>query len=163
MFYYDTIQTSVGNLFVVCDDNYLLKVGFQDDFNKHIDSSTPIYQYAPEHPICQLVIKQLREYFAGERKNFEIPLRIKGTDFQMQVWEALNGISYGTLKCYQDIAMEINRPLAVRAIGQANRRNPIPIIIPCHRVIGKNNALTGYAGTKIDIKEKLLKLEGAIV
>jgi len=121
------------------------------------------YVYAPEDPLCEMVTSQLKEYFAGSRSSFEVPYNIKGTPFQKEVWNALCNIPYGEVVCYQDIAVTINRPLAVRAIGQANRRNPLPIVIPCHRVIGKNKELLGYAGDKIGMKEELLKLEGVLV
>ncbi|CAG9620542.1 methylated-DNA--[protein]-cysteine S-methyltransferase [Sutcliffiella rhizosphaerae] len=159
MFYYDYFESPIGTLYIVCEENYLVKIEFGDDFL--INAQQP-FKYDSSHAVCSMVINQLKEYFNGNRKSFDVPLRFNGTDFQMQVWEALNGITYGKVKSYQDIAVEINRPLAVRAIGQANKRNPIPIIIPCHRVIGKNKSLVGYAGDKIDMKEKLLTLEGSL-
>ncbi len=106
----------------------------------------------------QTAIQQLSEYFAGTRRQFELPLCLNGTVFQKQVWTELTQIEYGDTATYSDIASAINRPAAVRAVGAANGRNPISIIVPCHRVIGKNGHLTGYAwGTKI--KAKLLALE----
>jgi methylated-DNA-[protein]-cysteine S-methyltransferase len=105
--------------------------------------------------------RQLEEYFKGERDEFTLPLKIEGTDFQREVWKALSEIPYGSTCSYGDIAKRINRPKAVRAIGQANKANRFPIIIPCHRVIGKNNSLTGYAGKQVDKKEILLSLEYA--
>lgn len=162
MFYYSSLNTIIGKIFIICDEEYLIKIEFEDDFLK-LESIGQRYVSDPDHPICKLVTNQMEEYFLGRRSNFNVPLKMNGTDFQLEVWQALSNISYGEVKCYQDIAKEINRPLAVRAIGQANRRNPIPIVIPCHRVIGKNKALVGYAGDKIGIKEKLLKLEGVMV
>lgn len=102
--------------------------------------------------------KQLREYFAGKRKDFSLPLELKGTDFQKKVWRALQKIPYGKTVTYSDIAKSIGKPKAVRAVGQAINRNPISIIIPCHRVIGKDGSLTGYAGG-LWRKEWLLKHE----
>ncbi|MFC3883339.1 methylated-DNA--[protein]-cysteine S-methyltransferase [Bacillus songklensis] len=104
--------------------------------------------------------RQLMEYFAKERTSFQVPLDVKGTLFQRQVWNVLSTIPYGEVWSYADVAKAIDNPKAVRAVGQANRANPIPIIVPCHRVIGKSGQLTGYAGKKIGIKEELLQLEG---
>jgi methylated-DNA-[protein]-cysteine S-methyltransferase len=104
---------------------------------------------------------QLQEYFAGERSHFDLLLNGAGTDFQQSVWSALARIPFGEVRSYGDIAREIGRPKAVRAVGAANGRNPLPIIVPCHRVIGSNGSLTGFAGG-LDIKKKLLALEGAL-
>lgn len=110
--------------------------------------------------IFQEAVFQLTEYFEGRLKQFSLDLQPKGTDFQKTVWQALVTIPYGTTATYADIAEQINNPKAFRAVGLANRCNPIPIIIPCHRVIGKNGKLTGFAGG-LDIKQALLDLENA--
>ena len=104
--------------------------------------------------------RQLREYFAGERRAFDLPLSVHGTPFQTQVWDALRNIPYGETRSYQQIAQTIGNARAVRAVGMANNRNPIPILIPCHRVVGKDGALTGYAGG-LERKQYLLDLEAA--
>lgn len=104
------------------------------------------------------VMQQLQEYFEGKRKEFEIPLDIRGTSFQKLVWQQLQNIPYGETRSYKEIAVAMGAPRAVRAIGGANNRNPLPILIPCHRVIGSNGALVGYGGG-LDIKEYLLNLE----
>ncbi|MBK5200487.1 MAG: methylated-DNA--[protein]-cysteine S-methyltransferase [Spirochaetaceae bacterium] len=104
------------------------------------------------------VFKNLQEYFAGKRKEFSINYEIKGSEFQMKVWKELEKISYGTTKSYKEIAINIGCEKATRAVGGAIHRNPIGIIIPCHRVIGSNNKLVGYAGG-VDMKIKLLKIE----
>jgi methylated-DNA-[protein]-cysteine S-methyltransferase len=104
--------------------------------------------------------RQLKQYFAGERTQFDIPLHFRGTDFQKEVWNALLRIPYGQTRTYGEIAEEIGKPKAVRAVGAANGRNPISIIAPCHRVIGASGALTGFAGG-LDRKETLLVLEDA--
>ncbi|MGO2118348.1 MAG: methylated-DNA--[protein]-cysteine S-methyltransferase [Fusobacterium sp.] len=101
---------------------------------------------------------QLNEYFSGARKSFDLKLSLTGTNFQKKVWEALGNIPYGETKSYKEIAIEVGSPKAFRAVGSANNKNPIPIIIPCHRVIGKNGKLVGFAGG-LDLKEKLLQLE----
>lgn len=102
--------------------------------------------------------QQLDEYFAGKRKKFDIPIKLEGTDFQMNVWKELLKIPYGETCSYLDIAKRIGNPKASRAVGMANNKNKIIIIVPCHRVIGSNKKLVGYAGG-LDVKEKLLELE----
>jgi methylated-DNA-[protein]-cysteine S-methyltransferase len=159
MYTYKKMNSPIGPLFILCDDKSLVSILFEEKelFGKYhsetIDEDS-------DHAMCAMVEEQLTEYFNGERMEFSIPMNMYGTPFQIEVWNALRDIPYGTIKSYQEIAVEIKRPLAVRAVGQANRRNSLPIIIPCHRVIGKNQALVGYAGDKIGMKEKLLKLEG---
>lgn len=106
----------------------------------------------------EMVIQQLDEYFSGERKTFTIPLSAKGTSFQHLVWDALCTIPYGETRSYGEIAKQIGNPKASRAVGMANHNNPIGIIVPCHRVIGANGTLTGYAGG-LDMKQYLLELE----
>jgi methylated-DNA-[protein]-cysteine S-methyltransferase len=104
------------------------------------------------------VIQQLAEYFAGTRKQFDLPLALRGTPFQIEVWNTLRRIPYGETRSYEDVARTIGRPTATRAVGAANGANPIPIIVPCHRVIGKNGGLTGFGGG-IAVKRRLLDLE----
>ena len=103
-------------------------------------------------------MKQLEEYFAGERKTFDVPLDLWGTPFQQEVWKALLQIPYGETRSYQDIAQSVGNPKAVRAVGGANGRNPVPVIVPCHRVIRSDGNLGGYGGG-LDIKRDLLDLE----
>lgn len=159
MYTYNKMNSPIGPLFILCDDKSLVSILFDEKelFDKY--HSVTIEENS-DHALCTMVEEQLTEYFNGERMDFSIPMNMHGTPFQMEVWNALCDIPYGTVKSYQEIAVEIKRPLAVRAVGQANRRNSLPIIIPCHRVIGKNQALVGYAGDKIGMKEQLLKLEG---
>lgn len=111
-----------------------------------------------ETPLLRAAREELLAYFAGERRDFDLPLDPAGTDFQRAVWEALRAIPYGGTRTYGEIAAAVGRPKAVRAVGQANHVNPLPIFIPCHRVVGKNGALTGYAGG-LDLKRALLALE----
>lgn len=110
-------------------------------------------------PLLDAAEAQLREYFAGARRTFDLPLAPHGTAFQQRVWTALRAIPYGETRTYGELAAAIGSPNASRAVGMANHRNPIPIIIPCHRVIGANGTLTGYAGG-LEVKRKLLALEG---
>lgn len=111
-----------------------------------------------ESPLIKETIKQLEEYFKGKRKLFNLPIKAEGTEFQKKVWKELLKIPYGETCSYGEVAKQIGKPKASRAIGMANNKNPISIIIPCHRVIGASGKLVGYGGG-IDIKEKLLKLE----
>lgn len=111
-----------------------------------------------ETPIIKEAIRQLREYFDGERREFDLPLELVGTDFQKAAWNALLTIPYGQVRSYKQMAESVGNPKACRAIGLANNRNPVAIIVPCHRVIGANGKLVGYGGG-LHIKEILLKLE----
>lgn len=115
---------------------------------------------AGELPGVGQSLEQLGEYFAGRRRTFTVPVKPQGTPFQRSVWEALQEIPYGTTISYSELADRIGDPNAVRAVGLANARNPIPIIIPCHRVIGKDGSLTGFGGG-MALKASLLRLEGA--
>jgi methylated-DNA-[protein]-cysteine S-methyltransferase len=111
-----------------------------------------------ETPLIKMTAAQLFEYFDGERTEFDVPLALSGTDFQRAVWRALQTIPYGQTRSYKDIAAIVGNPKACRAVGMANNRNPVAIIVPCHRVIGHDGSLTGYAGG-LSIKKRLLSLE----
>jgi methylated-DNA-[protein]-cysteine S-methyltransferase len=111
-----------------------------------------------ETPLLREAGLQLTQYFNGRRRDFDLPLNLRGTTFQIDVWQALRAIPYGQTKTYGQIAAEIGRPKACRAVGMANNKNPLPIFIPCHRVIGADGSLTGYGGG-LTIKQKLLDLE----
>jgi len=112
----------------------------------------------PSNPLLRLAAEQLRAYFAGELRDFDLPLTMEGTEFQRRVWHALLDIPYGQTCSYSHIANVIGAPKAVRAVGAANGRNPIPIVVPCHRVIGASGSLTGYGGG-LPLKKRLLALE----
>ena len=105
--------------------------------------------------------QQLRAYFAGDRRDFDLPLDMQGTPFQKKVWEELLRIAYGQTRSYMQVAIAVGAPQAVRAVGAANGANPVPIVVPCHRVIGSSGKLTGYGGG-LPLKKRLLELEGAI-
>lgn len=151
MNYYTYYQSPVGRLTLQANDKGLTGSWFDkqstapDDFGQHND----------QQPILQQAITEYNEYFNGTRKQFDVPTDPRGTDFQQQVWKMLQSIAFGETRSYQDLAIAIDNPKAVRAVGLANGKNPISIIIPCHRVIGKNGKLTGYAGG-IDNKRQLL-------
>ncbi len=112
----------------------------------------------PENPVLGQTARQLDSYFAGELRYFDLPLRPEGTPFQLRVWEELRRIPYGETRSYREVARAIGSPEAVRAVGAANGQNPIPIVVPCHRVIGANGKLTGFGGG-LDVKRLLLDLE----
>lgn len=114
-----------------------------------------------ESLILKEAVKQLQEYFSGERMEFDLPLDMYGTTFQKMVWEQLMRIPYGQVRSYKDVALALGAPKAVRAVGGANNRNPLSIIVPCHRVVGSNGALVGYGGG-LNIKEYLLNLEASV-
>ena len=113
---------------------------------------------APRHTVLREAARQLGEYFSGSRTTFDLPLRLQGTDFQTRVWEELQRIPYGCTRSYSELARAIGRGSASRAVGLANSRNPLSIIVPCHRVIGASGNLTGFAGG-LETKAKLLQLE----
>ena len=112
----------------------------------------------PSTPLLRQAVEELREYFAGQRREFTVPLAPKGTPFQQKVWAALQTIPYGERRSYKDVAAMVGNEKACRAVGMANNRNPLPIFIPCHRVVGANGNLVGYAGG-LDVKTYLLELE----
>lgn len=142
-------ESPIGPLAVVCTRAGVKSVGFGGGQEKTGEESKEMLAWA---------IRELKEYFEGERKVFTVPCVMEGTDFQKRVWNALTEIPYGEIRSYKEIAVRTGNPKACRAVGMANHRNPIPIIVPCHRVVGTNGKLTGYAGG-LEIKEKLLKLE----
>lgn len=157
---YTVLETVIGKLFIVVDNGKLSAL-YLDERDFRAQENLDYMMKSEEDPILLECERQLKEYFAGDRISFSLPLERKGTSFQMDVWNKLVEIPYGKTKCYQQIAEEVGRPNAVRAVGQANKANKLPIIIPCHRVIGKNRTLTGYAGTRTEIKDQLLSIEGA--
>ena len=117
-----------------------------------------VYEAEVDH---DLYMAQLLEYFNGSRRIFEFPVDLRGTDFQKKVWGAISSIPFGQTASYQQVAEMIGNPKASRAVGLANQRNPVPIVIPCHRVVGKNGSLTGYEGG-LPLKRKLLSFEGSL-
>lgn len=155
MKYIYTYDSILGSLTIVEENNCIT--------NLYINETPNGIEFtSKETPLIREAIKQLNEYFQGKEKSFELPLAPAGTEFQKNVWNALLKIPYGDTCSYSDIAKAIGNPKGCRAIGLANGRNPIPIIIPCHRVIGKNGSLVGYTGG-LDIKIKLLSIEGVIL
>lgn len=126
----------------------------------HLPGRNKADSEGPETPLLSKAFMQLEEYFAGRRRTFDLPLKPEGTPFMRQVWQALLTVPYAHTASYKDIAEAIGNPKACRAVGMANNRNPIAIVIPCHRIVGSNGALVGYGGG-LDLKERLLELERA--
>jgi methylated-DNA-[protein]-cysteine S-methyltransferase len=152
--YYCYFDTPIGELLLAGEGDGLSMIGFPKGSMRRDPEPEWIYNEEP----LEKVRTQLAEYFSGERKDFDLPLKLNGTEFQVSVLEALLEIPYGETTSYGAIAKQIGRPKAVRAVGAANGRNPIPIIVPCHRVIGSSGDLTGFGGG-LDTKEALLRLE----
>ena len=151
---YTQIDSPIGPLLLAADETGLRLIQFKT--SKHAQS--PGEDWEENARPLKDVIRQLRAYFAGKLEEFDLPLAPDGTDFQQKVWRRLCDIPYGETISYGQLAQRIGNPNASRAVGLANGSNPIPIIIPCHRVIGSNGKLTGYGGG-LPIKEKLLALE----
>ena len=152
--YYCYLDTPIGELLLAGEDGALSMIGFPKGSMRREPEPDWIFN---EKPLAD-ARAQLGEYFAGDRKEFDLPLKLNGTEFQVSVLEALLNIPYGQTTSYGEIAKRIGRPKAVRAVGAANGRNPIPIVVPCHRVIGVTGDLTGFSGG-LDTKEALLRLE----
>lgn len=157
MTYFTYYQSPIGKMTIQASDSGLLGIWFET----HTTQPDELGQQNDAHPILAMTIDQLQEYFNGERVTFSVPLAAKGTPFQQKVWQALTTIPFGQTWSYQDLANAIDNPKAVRAVGLANGKNPISVIVPCHRVIGKNGKLTGYAGG-IERKKQLLVHEGVL-
>jgi len=151
--YYSRIDSPVGPLVLAVSARGLvaLEFGGRNILEGWVESAEKTAPYA----------RQLEEYFAGRRRRFDLPLDLRGTDFQKRCWQELLKIPYGETRSYADIARAIGNPAAVRAVGLANGKNPIAIVVPCHRVIGSDGSLTGYGGG-LETKRKLLQLEGAL-
>ena len=153
---YATMNSPIGRLILLGDGRALTSIFFERD--ERLRSGPPKSWRADDRGLRD-ARKQLDEYFAGRRTAFDVPLALRGTPFQMKVWRALLRIPFGATASYGEIAAAIGRPGASRAVGGANHRIPIPIIVPCHRVIGSDGSLTGYGGGE-PTKRRLLALEG---
>lgn len=150
-----TYKSPIGLLLITEQDGYIVGVNLMQDKDKQI-----VTEPHPPTALLQETHTQLTEYFFGERTTFTLPIVYPhGTPFQHSVWNALRDIPYGETRSYEDIAVAIGNPKAVRAIGQANTRNPILLLVPCHRVINKNGTIGGF-GCGVEMKKQLLQLEG---
>jgi methylated-DNA-[protein]-cysteine S-methyltransferase len=155
-FAYTIFPSPVGALKLVASENGVAAILWENDRADRVRLGAMTEQ--PEHPILAETARQLREYFAGTRTRFDLPLDFRGTDFQKSVWAALLTIPAGETRSYAEIAQQVGRPAACRAVGAANGKNPLSIIAPCHRVIGSDGSLTGFAGG-LEGKKYLLELE----
>jgi methylated-DNA-[protein]-cysteine S-methyltransferase len=151
-----TTDTPIGHLKLVASDRGLVAILWPNDKPNRVRLSHLTVD--PTHPILLEAERQLREYFAGKRHSFSVPLDMRGTPFQQNVWKALLQIPFGQTRSYRDIAEQLGHPKALRAVGAANGRNPLSIVVPCHRVIGASGKLTGFAGG-LETKAHLLDLE----
>lgn len=151
--FYSWFESPVGRLLLAGSKRGLKLVRFSGGHARQVD---PEWQEGDWQ--FREVVQQLRSYFAGKRTSFDLPLVLEGTEFQKKVWTALQKIPYGETTSYKELAEKVGQPTAVRAVGAANGVNPIPIIIPCHRVIGNDGSLTGFGGG-LPLKQKLLDLE----
>jgi methylated-DNA-[protein]-cysteine S-methyltransferase len=152
-------QSPLGPMIVAATDRGLAGLWFEGQ--RHLPDSSA-WPLAPKHPVLLAAVAQLGDYFAGRRTQFELPLDLQGgTAFQQSVWQALLAIPAGGTTSYGAISQRVGRPAAVRAVGAAIGRNPLSIVVPCHRVLGSDGSLTGYAGG-LERKSALLELEGAV-
>lgn len=156
---FTTFQTPLGDMLASADAQGLRHLHFLRAPEESPQRGD--WQRNDANDVLKQTRRQIEEYFAGSRREFDLPLAPAGTDFQQKVWRALLEIPYGRTASYMEQAQRLGNAKAVRAVGLANGRNPIPIVIPCHRVIGSNGSLTGYAGG-LAIKRALLEMEGAL-
>ncbi len=154
-----TVASPVGALTLVASDTALVAILWENDDPRRVPLGAT--QETTGHPVLDEAARQIDAYFAGTRTAFDLPLDFRGTDFQKRVWRELVAIPFGEVRSYAEVARAIGRPAAVRAVGAANGRNPISIVAPCHRVIGSNGRLTGFAGG-LEAKAYLLRHEGAL-
>lgn len=158
--YYSYYESPLGQILLTATDSALTGLHFVGE--KYYPSISPESKHDESNPTLQSAARQLDEYFNGYRQSFELKLATEGTPFQRSVWHALTQLPFGETVSYAQLAQRIGNPNAVRAVGAANGRNPISIVVPCHRVIGADGALTGYAGG-LARKEALLRLEASAV
>ncbi len=157
--YYTWVESPIGRLLLISNGDSLTGLYMTDP--KHAEPiQSDWHEDTNAQPFPQ-TRKQLEEYFQGKRKEFDLPIELRGTNFQKRVWQALSGIPFGITISYKQLAMRIGNPASVRAVGQANGNNPVSLIVPCHRVIGADGSLTGYGGG-IERKAALLEFEQAV-
>lgn len=155
--YYKEIKSPVGKLKLVADESALIAILWESDGPARVRlNGAP--KPGHEHAVLSAAEEQLGEYFAGKRESFDLPLAPLGTEFQKKVWKALRRIPFGKTWSYRELAVAIGSPKASRAVGAANGRNPLSIVVPCHRVIGADGSLTGFAAG-VEVKAKLIELE----
>jgi methylated-DNA-[protein]-cysteine S-methyltransferase len=164
------MESAIGPLFLAASDRGLVALEFdvrlpgQQSIRpnpRHLREEKRGFTFEDSASLTRPCVNELEEYFGGKRRKFTFPLDLRGTDFQLACWRALLAIPYGETRSYADIARAVGKPTAFRAVGMANNRNPIAIVVPCHRVIASDGSLCGYGGG-LDVKRKLLELEGAV-
>src|ERR1700722_15325405 len=164
------MESAIGPLFLAASARGLVAIEFdvrlpgQQSIRpnpRHLREEKRGYTFEDSPTLTRPYVSELEAYFAGNRRQFTFPLDLQGTDFQLACWRALLSIPYGETRSYADIARAVGKPNAFRAVGMANNRNPIAIVVPCHRVIASDGSLCGYGGG-LDVKRKLLELEGAL-
>jgi methylated-DNA-[protein]-cysteine S-methyltransferase len=152
--YYSRTDSPAGPLLLVASDNGLVRL----EFDRDADTKAVPTNWISSEEKTSPYLRQIHEYFRGERQHFDFPLDLRGTDFQKRCWQALLEIPYGETRSYADIARAVGSPHAFRAVGMANNRNPVAIVVPCHRVLASDGTLCGYGGG-LDVKQRLLDLE----
>jgi methylated-DNA-[protein]-cysteine S-methyltransferase len=159
--HFSSYSSSIGHLLLVASERGLTQISFDYDLARlKAARDNSGWLESESYPTLAQCRRELDEYFAGHRREFAVPLDLRGTPFQMRCWKALLEIPYGETCSYADLARKVGNPTGFRAVGMANHDNPIPIIVPCHRVITSDHKLGGYGGG-LGVKEKLLRLEGA--
>jgi O-6-methylguanine DNA methyltransferase len=165
-----TMNSAIGPLFLAASTSGLVALEFdarlpgQQSIRpnpRHLREERAGFRLEDSPGVTQPYVSELEQYFASKRREFTFPLDLRGTDFQLACWRALVAIPYGETRSYADIARAVGKPNAFRAVGMANNRNPVAIVVPCHRVIASDGSLCGYGGG-LDVKRKLLELEGAL-
>jgi len=156
---YARFTTPLGPVYVTLIDAGVSGIYFEG--GRHAPAIESAWQETPDHPWVRACATQLDEYLAGTRRTFDLPLAPRGTAFQQRVWREIANVRYGSTITYAELAARSGTPEAIRAAGTATGRNPLSIVVPCHRIVGSNGSLTGYAGG-IDRKRRLLELEGAL-
>lgn len=163
-------ESTVGSLFLAASDKGLVALEFDARLPgqqtirpnpRDLRAESQSVRFADSESKMSAYVRELEQYFAGNRREFSFPLDLRGTEFQLACWNALLAIPYGETRTYADIARALGRPQGFRAVGMANNRNPVAIVVPCHRVIASDGTLCGYGGG-LDVKRKLLELEGAL-
>jgi O-6-methylguanine DNA methyltransferase len=168
--YSTTFMSLVGPLFLAASERGLVALEFDARLpgqqsirpnSRHVREEQKRADFEPSESRTRPYLDELSEYFSGQRREFSFPLDLRGTDFQLACWRALLKIPYGETRSYADVARAVGKANAFRAVGMANNRNPIAIVVPCHRVIASDGTLCGYGGG-LDVKRRLLELEGAL-
>ena len=152
------MDSPVGELRIVASSSGLVAVLWEREMENRVRFSGPIEKLSEPRGITAMAVAQLQEYFDAKRQSFDLPLDLRGTTFQIKAWRSLATIAFGRTASYREQAVLVGSPAAVRAVGSANGRNPVSIVLPCHRVIGSNGSLTGFAGG-LDAKRSLLEFE----